>query len=377
MHRSLRQSCLATAFGSALILGLPLAAEAQTTVRVASFTPEGAVGVQNVMIPWMEAVAEELGDEVEMVPFWGGSLGPSPFEQYDLVRDGVIDVAWVLPGYTPGQFPQLQVTELPFTVASAEEASVVGWRLYETGLLDGLEDVHVLTVWAPDVTNIHLNEPVETLEELSGTSLRTAGATQAILVDEIGAAPQTLGSTEANEAMQRGTIDGQLQGWTGMKTFGGFAVSSSAYRVPLGASPFLLLMNKDTWESLTPEVQDVMMKHAGEALARQGGAAYDEITQGIVDDQREAGYVINDASDADVARYQQDYAGVYDRWAAETANGEEILSVFRDLIGEYRAEADLNLADESDAPVEGDAETTAMEAAEEAAEEAAAETDSQ
>ena len=77
----------------------------------------------------------------------------------------------------------------------------------------------VLTVWAPDVTNIHLTEPVESLSELDGTSLRTAGATQAIFVDAIGAAPQTLGSTEANEAMGRGTIDGQLQGWTGMRTW--------------------------------------------------------------------------------------------------------------------------------------------------------------
>lgn len=338
MRPSLRQLRLVATLGAALLAGLSTGATAQTTIRVASFTPEGAVGVQNVMIPWMEAVQEELGDTVEMVPFWGGALGPSPFEQYDLVRDGVVDVAWVLPGYTPGQFPQLQVTELPFTVASAEEASVVGWRLYDTGMLEGLDDVHVLTVWAPDVTNIHLTEPVETLEALEGASLRTAGSTQAIFVDAIGAAPQTLGSTEANEAMQRGTIDGQLQGWTGMKTFGGFAVSNGAYRVPLGASPFLLLMNKDLWESLSPDVQDVMMKHGGEALARRGGQAYDEITQGIVEDQRTAGYVINEADEADIARYQDAYAGIYDRWVEETANGEEVLAAFRRLIDEYRAE---------------------------------------
>ncbi|MEM8854585.1 MAG: hypothetical protein AAGD34_12860, partial [Pseudomonadota bacterium] len=154
---------LSLSFAAALAgtLTFAAAAFAETTVRVASFTPEGAVGVQNVMKPWMDAVQEELGDKVEMVPFWGGALGPNPFDQFDLVRDGVVDVAWVLPGYTPGQVPQLQVTELPFTVESAEEASVVGWRLYEKGLVQGLDDVHVLTVWAPDVTNIHLTEPVE------------------------------------------------------------------------------------------------------------------------------------------------------------------------------------------------------------------------
>ena len=313
-------------------------AAAQTTIRVASFTPEGATGVQHVMIPWMEAAAAELGDEVEMVPFWGGALGPNPFDQFDLVRDGVVDVAWVLPGYTPGQFPQLQVTELPFTVESAEEASVVGWRLHEEGLIGGLDGVHVLTVWAPDVTNIHLVEPVENLEALEGASLRTAGSTQAIFVDEMGGAPQTLGSTEANEAMGRGTIDGQLQGWTGMKTFGGFAVSNGAYRVPLGASPFLLLINGDLWESLSPEVQEVMTRHGGEALARAGGRAYDEATAAIVAEQEAEGYAVHEASPEDVARYQDDYAEVYDRWVAETENGEEVLAAYRRLIDEYRAE---------------------------------------
>lgn len=334
--RKLSLSLAALAVGTLTFAG---AAVAQTTVRVASFTPEGAVGVQNVMKPWMDAVQEELGDTVEMVPFWGGALRPNPFDQFDLVRDGVVDVAWVLPGYTPGQFPQLQVTELPFTVESAEEASVVGWRLYEKGLVQGLDDVHVLTVWAPDVTNIHLTEPVESLEDLSGASLRTAGATQAIFVDAIGAAPQTLGSTEANEAMQRGTIDGQLQGWTGMKTFGGFAVSEGAYRVPLGASPFLLLMNKDLWESLPADVQEVMMKHAGEPLAARGGKAYDTNTKGIIEDQTAAGYVIHEASGDDVARYADAYKNIYDRWSEETDNGEEVLTTFRQLIDDYRANA--------------------------------------
>lgn len=313
-------------------------AAAQTTIRVASFTPEGAVGVTYLMKPWMERVQEELGDQVEMLGFWGGSLGPNPFDQFDLVRDGVVDVAWVLAGYTPGQFPQLQVTELPFTVASAEEASVVAWRLHEEGLIQGIEDVHVLTLWAPDVTNIHLLEPADGLSDLEGTSLRTAGQTQALFVEAIGAAPQTLGSVEANEAMQRGTIDGQLQGWTGMNTFGGFAVSNAAYRVPLGASPFLLLMNKDLWESLPADVQEVMMRHAGEALAAEGGQAYDRLTQEIIAAQEAEGYAIATADEEDILNYQQAFGDeVYERWVAETENGAEVLETYLRLIQEYRA----------------------------------------
>ncbi|TVR09314.1 MAG: hypothetical protein EA385_07600 [Salinarimonadaceae bacterium] len=332
-----RASFLATTAAAAFLAIASTGASAQTMIRVASFTPEGAVGVRFVMKPWMEAVQAELGDKVEMVPFWGGALGPNPFDQFDLVRSGVVDVAWILPGYTPGQFPQAGATELPFTVESGEEASVVLWRLYEAGLIDGLEDVHVLTAWTPDITNIHLVRPIEGLDDLAGASLRTAGSTQAMFVEAIGAAPQTLGSVEANEAMQRGTIDGQLQGWTGMQTFGGFAVASAGYRVPLGASPFFMLMNKQLWDSLPQDVQEVMMKHGGEALAASGGRAYDTLTTEIVETQRDRGYQVIVASDETIKGYQEAHAGIYEAWAANTPNGQETLDTYLRLIEDFRA----------------------------------------
>lgn len=323
---------------TAAATGLMAASAPAQTLRVASFTPEGAVGVQEVMIPWMEAVEAELGDRTELIPFWGGSLGPNPFDQFDLVRDGVIDVAWILAGYTPGQFPQLQVTELPFTVASAEEASVVAWRLFDSGLIEGLEDVQVITVWTPDVTNIFLNEPVEGLADLVGKALRTSGATQALFVEAIGAAPQVLGSVEANEGMARGTIDGQLQGWTGMQTFGGFAVAKAAYRVPVGAAPFVLLMNKDTWDGLPADVREVMMKHGGEELARRGGQAYDAATKAIVDARAAEGFEIIVPDAETIAAYQETYAAVADTWIADTANGQAVFDAYMGLIDAYRAE---------------------------------------
>jgi len=325
------------AAAAAILSGATVASAQEHSIRVGSFTPEGAVGVQNVMIPWMEAVRDELGDRVDLTGFWGGTLGPDPFAQYELVRDGVIDVAWILPGYTPGQFPQLQITELPFTVQSGEEASTVAWRLYETGLLDGFDDVHVLSIWTPDITNIHLTEPVENLGDLEGSALRTAGATQALFVEAIEAAPQTLGSVEANEAMLRGTIDGQLQGWTGMRTFGGFAVADATYMVPLGASPFLLLMNLDTWNGLPEDVQEVMMRHAGEGLGAYGGSRYDAITQDIIATQRDEGHTIIEASQDDIAAYADQYSDVHDRWIEQHDNGQEIYDTFIQLLNDYRS----------------------------------------
>lgn len=309
------------------------------TIRVASFTPEQAVGVQNVLIPWMEGVEAELGDRVDMQGYWGGSLGRDPFAQYDLVANGVVDAAWILVGYTPGQFPELSITELPFVLRSAEEASVVAWRLHEQGYLSGIDDVHVITIWAPDATNIFTDEPISDLAELEGMRLRTSGSTQALTVEAIGALPETLGSTESNEAMMRGTIQGMLQGWTGMQTFGSFEVTGAGYRVPFGMAAFLLLMNGDVWDSLPADVQEVMMAQGGETLARAGGIAYDEATQRIIDAQEAAGYAVVVPDDETVNGYADAYGqAVYDAWIGQYDNGQEVFDAFMSIIEEYRAE---------------------------------------
>ena len=96
-------------------LGLAMSpASAQELVKIGTFVPERSVGVSQVIKPWMEAVSAEAGDSVTLQGFWGGTLGKSPFKQFELVQNGVADATWVLPGYTAGQFPEMGLFELPF-----------------------------------------------------------------------------------------------------------------------------------------------------------------------------------------------------------------------------------------------------------------------
>ncbi len=118
------------------MLALASAEAGAVDVRIGTFVPEKSVGVSRVIKPWMAAVAKETGVEVNMRGYWGGSLGRSPFKQYELVKNGVADITWVLPGYTPGQFPQLHVFELPFMAKTGVESSVAAWRVTEAGLAE-------------------------------------------------------------------------------------------------------------------------------------------------------------------------------------------------------------------------------------------------
>ena len=325
------------ALATALTLTTPTDTRAQEVVRVASFTAEHALGVRQVIIPWMEAVEAEVGDLVDLRGFWGGSLGRDPFRQYELVRSGVADIAWIVAGYAPGRFPQMHALELPFMAQNGVEASLFGWQMYEQGMLDGVGDFKVITIWSPSGDHIHMREPIASLEDIDGKRVRTASSAQAGFIEALGGVPQTIGAVEVNDALARGAVDGLVQAYTGMRTFGSFNVVSSTYEIPLGNTPFLLLMNKRKWESLPVEVQEAMDRHGGATLARIGGQAYDDANVAIREDQMEVeGYTIVTPSQDQLDAYRDQFQALHQTWIDATPNGQAVYDAFLDFLDTHR-----------------------------------------
>lgn len=315
--------------GSVLAAGALLAGSvsvsAQDLIKVGTFVPEQSVGVSRVIKPWMEAVGGEVGDQVRLQGFWGGTLGKSPFKQFELTQNGVIDVSWVLPGYTAGQFPEMGIFELPFLFRSAEEASVVGWKLHEQGLLTGFDGVHVIGFFAAEPNALFMRNKISSLEDLKNMKIRSAGGIHASWLKSLGAAPQTLSSAEMNEALNRGTIDGVIQGWTGMRTFKTMPLVNQAYAVPTGTIPFLLLMNQKKWDSLGKDAQAAIMKHGGLAMAKAGGFAYTELGEKIRSDVKTEGRIeMVMPSAATVEKYAAASQFVHEAWIKDTPNGQAV-----------------------------------------------------
>ena len=69
---------------------------------------------QKVLIePWAKKIEAESGGRIKFEIFPSMSMGGKPPELYKQVRDGVADIVWTVPGYTPGVFPRVEVFELP------------------------------------------------------------------------------------------------------------------------------------------------------------------------------------------------------------------------------------------------------------------------
>ncbi|MSU90915.1 hypothetical protein GE300_15050 [Rhodobacteraceae bacterium 2CG4] len=328
------------AAATAILVGSLAVAAAQEQVKVATFVPEQSTGVAGVIKPWMDAVQADVGGAVKMQGFWGGTLGKSPVKQFELVQNGVADITWVLPSYTAGQFPEMSLFELPFLFRTADEASIVGWKLHEAGLLTGFDGVHVIGIFATEPNALFMEEPIAGLEDLDGKKIRSAGAIQAKWLEAFGASPQALSSAEYNEALNRGTIDGVIQGWTGMNTFKSFPLVSQAVDVPAGTIPFLLLMNEAKWDSLPPEVQESMMTHGGLAMAESGAAAYTAAGEKVVEEQKAEGRLEILIPDADkLAAHEETTQAVHQWWIERTDNGQEIFDQTQAILAGLRGES--------------------------------------
>jgi TRAP-type C4-dicarboxylate transport system substrate-binding protein len=329
-----------TTFAAAAVAALTaLPVSAQELIKVGTFVPEQSVGVAQVIKPWMDAVGLETAD-VRLQGFWGGTLGKSPFKQFELVQNGVADVTWVLPGYTAGQFPEMGVFELPFLFRTAEEASVVGWQMHEMGLLTGFDGVHVVGFFAAEPNALFMKKKISSLDDLANMKIRSVGGIHASWLESLGAAPQTLSSAEMNEGLNRGTVDGAIQGWTGMRTFKSLPLVDQAYVVPAGAIPFLLLMNEEKWNGLTAEAKDAIMKHGGLKMAEMGGGAYSGIGATIRGDVEAEGRIeVITPDEATLARYADAAKPVHDAWIAATPNGQAVYDAAVKLLAEYRGQS--------------------------------------
>src|SRR3954447_26637727 len=126
----------------ALLLALPLAATAQQPVKLkmATFSPDTERLYNTVKKPWVAAVNKAAGGAIEIELYPNGALGRAPQQQAQMVIDGVTDIGFIVPPFTPGRFPDSEVLELPGMFQDLAEATHVYTRLLQAGVLHDYGD---------------------------------------------------------------------------------------------------------------------------------------------------------------------------------------------------------------------------------------------
>lgn len=79
-------------------------AQEAVTLRFHTFMSPASDLWINGHLAWMKKIETESSGRIKFEAFPAMQLGGAPQQLFDQVRDGVVDVMWSLPGYTPGRF---------------------------------------------------------------------------------------------------------------------------------------------------------------------------------------------------------------------------------------------------------------------------------
>jgi TRAP-type transport system periplasmic protein len=268
------------------------ATPAPHTLRVANYLPPMSVAVSKIMEPWLEELEQASGGQLQFERYYGGALGRGPHRQYLLLESGVADISYIFLPMHSGRFRDVEILEIPGMVSSGEQASVLGWQLFEQGLLSGFEQVKVLAIFATEPGRLFTRQQISEPADYRGLKIRAAGQVQGNYVSSLGASPEVMDAATATEALRRGTIDGLIQGWSGLAIFRQGDMVDHFVDAPVGVLSFALLMNKERFDKLPAELQALINKHSGLALSRAAGRSYDQVGHGFANGFIESGAVL-------------------------------------------------------------------------------------
>jgi TRAP-type C4-dicarboxylate transport system substrate-binding protein len=301
------------------------AARAAAHVKWAVFTPDSEVTFRTVMTPYAKTVEKETNGAVAFDMFPNGALGRNPGAQPQLVLDGVADIAWCVPSYSPGRFPDTEVFELPGLFRNLAETDTVISRLSQTGLLHDYGDFYNISMFGTAPYSIHTNFPIKTVADLKGKKIRASSATESAALRAFGAVPVGMPVTQIPEAIGRHTIDGTTSWLPPFFDFGINRVTNYHFFIGLGVVPLAILMNKKRYDAMPEAVRASMKRYGGEALGNQFtknvGAYNAELLKRLQDDPKQ--HVIF-PTEAEYAAAQATLAPVRDAWVAKSPRHKEL-----------------------------------------------------
>jgi len=193
---------------------------------------------------------------VKVQTFPGGTLLPAK-NIFDGVISGMADIGNFAMSYQPGRFPISEAIDLPIGFTSAKAASLALYDLIEKYNAKEFGKVKLLTLFTCPPADFMTSKPVRSLKDLRGMELRVSG-TGADVVKRLGAIPVAMPQSETPEAIQRGVVKGIVSSMEILKDFNFAAYCPYATEANLFVVSFAVVMNKDKWNSLPPDVKMVM-----------------------------------------------------------------------------------------------------------------------
>lgn len=314
-------------------LAAGVAAAQDYNLRLAHWVP-ATHPIQTLGIePWVESLREASGGRIDVTIFPAQQLGAAP-DHYDMTRDGIADIGYVNPGYQAGRFPIYSLIEIPFHANNAVGGAQALHEWYEPIAAQEMSDVYFCLANPHDPGTIHSKQPIRVPADIEGVNVRPAHATMSRFVSMLGGGPVQVPAPEAREAIATGTADAITFPWNSIYIFGIDSETRQHLDMPFYISAQLLLINRDTYESMPEDLQQVIDDHCTPEWSRRFSEGWAENEAAGRQKMIESGeHTLYEPTEEEVQMWRDAAAPLLDEWKADVrAAGGDPDQIYADWI---------------------------------------------
>ena len=266
---------IALATVAALVAG---AAAAQVTLNASSWVPPGHPITANMLTPLCADFDKATSGRVKCNILPKAPVGPP--QTFDGVRDGLMDLSFIVHGYTPGRFDLTDAPEFPFMGDTSTVTSVAYQRIFERMLAkaDEHKGVVLLSVFTHGPGQMYnTKRAIDDLSDLAGLKIRVGGGLVNDIAKALGTVPMLKPAPESYELLSSGVADGVFFPKESPLSFKLVPLIKYVTYVPGGLYnvSFAWVANPAKWNQISAADRKAIAPLLGEALARRSGTMWD------------------------------------------------------------------------------------------------------
>ena len=252
----------------------------EITIKLHHFLGTNSTTHKIFLVPWAKKIETESNGRIKINIFPSMQLGGKPQQLIDQVREGFVEAVWTLPGYTSGRFPIVSVFELPFMITTAEATSQALQNFSDIHLKEEFKDIHPIVFHVHARGVIHTQKPINSIEDLSGLSIRAPTKPIGDAIKELGGVPIFMPVPQVPESLSRGVVNGAVIPWEVSLPLKVHELTNNHVEINgekgLYTAVFILAMHKPTYNKMPPDLKKIIDDNSGIALAKKVGKIWDD-----------------------------------------------------------------------------------------------------
>ena len=292
---------------------------------------------------WADEVARRSNGRIVWTDFyWSGAL-TKPGETLEAIEVGLADAGAVIYPYYPGKLPLGNFTyAVPFGPGNPTTILEASVAMFDSvpGLKQEVENYNLVFLMPSviDTYNLTSKEPIVNFEDFDGIKIASIGSYHPRILESAGAPAIAMPVGERYQALQTGVIEAEFLPWDVSFAYKYHDFNKHITWVDMGsAMPVGLGINRDIWDSLPADLQQLMIDVADEAVVYNATLILERRNEALKEWEA-LGIIRHEMPDEERTKWANALDDIPGNWIAEMEDkglpGRDVMIGYLDLLEE-------------------------------------------